>query len=149
MRWTQEQYEKHMGFDNVEPVKLCRGAGERAERPTSLRSDARAAAPLYPVLELCAAAGLPEPVPEYVFARPRKWRFDYCWPLQRLALEIEGGLWVNGRHSRGSGAIADLEKYSEAAILGWRVLYATPEEVRSGVAIDRVRRALRPLEFAA
>ena len=104
-----------------------------------------------PMVGLCRAAGLAEPVPEWMFAKGigRRWRFDYAFPLQMVALEIEGGLWVNGRHSRGSGQIADLEKYSEAAIMGWRVLYATPDEVRSGVALDRVRRALGAERYAA
>ena len=39
-------------------------------------------------------------------------------------------------------AIADLEKYSEAAILGWRILYCTPEQLHNGVALDRIIRAL-------
>jgi hypothetical protein len=85
---------------------------------------------------------LPEPVPEFTFHPTRKWRADYCWPAHMLMLEVEGGLWTNGRHSRGSGAIADLEKYSEAAIMGYRVLYCTPEQLHNGVALDRVIRAL-------
>lgn len=60
----------------------------------------------------------------------------------KVALEVEGGLWVYGRHSRGSGQLADLEKYSEAAILGWRVLYCTPKDMGS-LGFDRVARALR------
>ena len=97
----------------------------------------------YPILDLCRAARLPEPVPEYAFHPGRRWRFDWCWPLHRIALEIEGGIWTQGRHTRGSGALADLEKYSEAAILGWRVLYATPDCVSNGTALDRLTRAFK------
>lgn len=96
---------------------------------------------LYAIVSLCRAAGLPEPVPEYRFHPKRRWRFDYAWPLQKLALEIEGGIWTEGRHTRGAGALADLEKYSEAAILGWRIIYCTPGN-RATVGMDRVRRAL-------
>lgn len=112
---------------NVEPVKLVRGA-----KPV----------PIYPLVSLCERARIAVPVPEYKFHPSRKWRFDYAFPLHMLAVEIEGGLWTNGRHSRGSGAIADLEKYSEAAILGWRLIYATPQDLENGVALDRVIRAL-------
>jgi len=53
---------------------------------------------------------------EYRFHPERKWRFDYAWEAQLVALEVEGGCWVNGRHSRGSGKIKDMEKYSAASI---------------------------------
>lgn len=105
--------------------------------------------PIYPLVDLCRAHRVTEPIPEYTFAKPRKWRFDYCWPLQKLAMEIDGGVWIQGRHNRGAGAIADQEKLSEAAILGWRVLYAVPDDLRNGVAIDRVLRALLPVRSAA
>jgi very-short-patch-repair endonuclease len=64
-------------------------------------------------------------VREYLFARPRRWRFDFAHPCTMVAIEIEGGTWVNGRHTRGSGFEADCEKYNAAAILGWRVLRFT------------------------
>ena len=76
---------------------------------------------------ICVAAGLPEPVPEFRFAPPRKWRFDYAWPPEKVALEIEGGVWTQGRHTRGSGYIKDIEKYSEAAVRGWKVIRVTPD----------------------
>jgi hypothetical protein len=94
------------------------------------------------LIAICTAAKVSPPVAEYRFHPQRRWRFDFAWPEKWLALEIEGGLWVNGRHSRGSGAIADLEKYSEAAILGWRILYATPAQLRNMTALDRIQRAL-------
>ena len=100
-----------------------------------------ARAPLYEIVHLCRAHRLPEPVPEYQFHPTRKWRFDYAWPLHKLALEVEGGIWTQGRHTRGAGALADMEKYSEAAILGWRLLYVTPDQAR-GLAIEWIRRGL-------
>ena len=108
----------------------------------AVRSLSAPATHLYPLVNLCRGAGLPEPVPEYTFAKPRRWRFDYAWPLVKLALEVDGGVWTQGRHTRGAGKIADMEKLSEAAILGWRVLYAVPDDLRNGVALGRVMRAL-------
>ena len=29
--------------------------------------------------------------PEYRFHPTRKWRFDYAWPENKIALEVEGG----------------------------------------------------------
>ena len=70
-------------------------------------------------------AGLPEPVAEYRF-HTRRWRFDYAWIAQRVALEVEGGAWVRGRHTRAKGFLADCEKYATATALGWRVLRVPP-----------------------
>lgn len=64
-------------------------------------------------------------VREYRFHPTRKWRFDLAWPDSMVALEIEGAVWVQGRHTRGSGFAKDMEKYNAAALLGWRVLRTT------------------------
>jgi hypothetical protein len=90
--------------------------------------------------ELWAAHGIPEPVQEYQFALPRKWAFDLAWPEHLLAVEIEGGVWTRGRHVRGKGFLADIEKYDEAVIRGWRLLRATPQQVNSGEMFALVRR---------
>lgn len=80
---------------------------------------------------------------EYEFAKPdRKWRFDFAWVQQKVALEIEGGVYVSGRHSRGVGMEADMEKYAEAALRGWTVIRATPRHIKQGKALEWVRRAL-------
>ena len=90
----------------------------------------------------CRAAGLPEPEPEYQFHPRRKWRFDFAWPDRGIALEIDGGTWISGRHNRGSGFLRDMEKLREAAILGWRVLRCTPKEFENGVGLELVLRAV-------
>ena len=85
---------------------------------------------------------------EFKFHPTRKWRFDYAFPDRKIAIEIEGGTFgrvvvcnncgsrvmrtlkdgsavpvrEGGRHNTGAGFEADLEKYNEAAILGWRVV---------------------------
>lgn len=87
-------------------------------------------------------AGLQTPVTEFTFAPPRKWRFDFAWPERLLALEVEGGTWVSGRHTRGAGFEADLEKYNEAALAGWKVLRVTPDMIDDGRALAVVVRAL-------
>ena len=59
-----------------------------------------------------------------------------------VALEVEGGHWVNGRHSRGSGFQADCIKYSTAAVMGWRVLRFTTDQVKSGMALQMLQQAI-------
>lgn len=84
-----------------------------------------------------------EPQREYRFAPPRLWRFDFAWPDQKIAVEIEGGVWTNGRHTRGSGFVADCEKYNAATLAGWKVLRFTESTVRDGSAVELVARLLR------
>ena len=62
-----------------------------------------------------------ELVREYQFAKPRRWRFDFAHLGTKTAIEIEGGTWTGGRHTRGSGFVKDAEKYNTAAELGWTV----------------------------
>lgn len=81
------------------------------------------------------------PVPEFKFHPVRKWRFDFCFPAQMLAIEIEGGIW-GGRHTRGGGFSADCEKYNHATLLGWRLMRFTPDMVKSGEAVQMVKEAL-------
>tara|TARA_R100000149_G_C5827264_1_gene104211 strand:+ start:341 stop:715 length:375 start_codon:yes stop_codon:yes gene_type:complete len=80
--------------------------------------------PLYPMAVL-----------EHKFHPTRRWRFDLAFPSIKLAIEIEGGVWVSGRHNRASGFIKDMEKYNEASILGWNMLRFTPSDVKIGKAI--------------
>ena len=78
---------------------------------------------------------------EVVFAPPRKWRADFR--VGTLLIEVEGGMWTNGRHTRGSGFEADCVKYAEAMLLGYRVLRVTPAMISDGRAIDYVIKLMR------
>jgi very-short-patch-repair endonuclease len=84
---------------------------------------------------------------EYRFADSigRKWRFDCAWPELMVAVELEGGTWVRGRHTRGSGFEKDCEKYNWAARLGWTVYRFTTSMVDSGEAIGFFEDALREI----
>lgn len=88
------------------------------------------------------AVGLPEPVREFLFAPPRKWRFDLCWVDQLLAVEIDGGTYSGGRHTRGAGFEADCEKQAEAVLRGWRLIRVTTRHVEDGTALQWIERAL-------
>lgn len=92
---------------------------------------------------MARAHSLPVPEAEYRFAPPRRWRLDWAFVRQRIAIEIEGGVFVRGRHSRGKGMVNDMEKYNRATVLGWRVLRYTPEQVKRGVWIADVAEILR------
>jgi len=89
----------------------------------------------------CRAHNL-TPEREYRFAPPRRYRFDFAWPDMKLAVEVEGGTWMAGRHNRGAGYESDCRKYSEAAALGWRVIRATTQMVQTGEALAFTLRGL-------
>ena len=86
---------------------------------------------------------LPEPVRELRFDPSRRWRFDFAWPDHRLAVEVEGGTWCGGRHTRAAGFEADCEKYNAATLQGWRVLRVTGPMVCDGRALRLVEGALQ------
>jgi very-short-patch-repair endonuclease len=87
--------------------------------------------------------GLPHPLREHRFAPPRKWRFDLCWPDRKLAVEVEGGQWVRGRHARPAGMRADCEKYNTALLDGWRVFRFVSDQVTDGTALAVLERVLK------
>lgn len=77
--------------------------------------------------------GEPSPTREYEFAKEalgRKWRFDFCWPAKKLAVEIDGGVFIRGGHNRGVQMTGDHEKAREAVKLGWRILKYTTLDLR-------------------
>lgn len=78
---------------------------------------------------LCAATHLPQPLTEHRFHPRRLWKMDYAWPAQRLFLEVEGGVWINGAHTRASGFVRNLEKYNTAAAMGWRLIRCQPRDL--------------------
>jgi hypothetical protein len=82
----------------------------------------------------CKAHGF-TPEREYRFCEGRRWKFDFAFPENMVAVEIEGGIWSGGRHTRGAGYTKDLEKYNTAARLGWKVYRYTTEMVTAGTAI--------------
>jgi very-short-patch-repair endonuclease len=67
-------------------------------------------------------------IAEHRFHPVRKWRFDYAIVELKIAIEIEGGIWTNGRHTWGSGVIKDMEKYNTATALGWKIIRIQPNK---------------------
>lgn len=115
----------------------------RSRQPRRNRTDWKA------VLEVqMKAANLPQPEQEYKFHDSRNWRFDYAWIAQGVALEFEGGIWMQTKNGRSKGHahpkrfLKDCEKYNEAALYGWYVLRVTAEMVKDGRAIEWITRAL-------
>ncbi|MDI1225176.1 DUF559 domain-containing protein [Acinetobacter sp.] len=75
---------------------------------------------------------------EYKFHPKRKWRADFHIVGKKILVEVEGGIWSNGRHTRGKGYIGDMEKYNAAVVMGYQVLRFTTEQVNSGLAVQQI-----------
>ncbi|MDC5235394.1 DUF559 domain-containing protein [Acinetobacter baumannii] len=75
---------------------------------------------------------------EYKFHPERKWRADFLITGTKILIEVEGGIWSGGRHTRGEGYIGDMEKYNSAAMMGFTVLRFSTEQVKAGVAIKQI-----------
>ena len=98
------------------------------------------------IVQIVTALGMPVPVFEHRFHPVREWSMDVAWPDARIFLEIEGGVWTGGRHTRGKGFLGDIEKYNAAAVLGWRLLRCTPEQLADGSIFGQVKEAMGLLE---
>ncbi|MDA3321011.1 DUF559 domain-containing protein [Acinetobacter baumannii] len=80
---------------------------------------------------------------EYKFHPTRKWRADFLITGTKILVEVEGGIWSGGRHTRGKGYLGDMEKYNEAAAMGYKVLRFSTEQVKSGLAIQQIENLVR------
>ena len=82
------------------------------------------------------------PEREWVFSK-RKFRFDFAFLAQKIAVEVEGGIWSKGAHNRGKHFEQDAFKYNLATKMGWRVLRYSTDMVMQGQAINDVLEMLR------
>ncbi len=153
-RWTADQHDAWKAREaarandqraKADAAKLTDAPGAQppmsasAGRPVPQAASGEASsAPIYPLVGLCRAAGLPEPVPEYRWHPVRKFRADYAFPLHRVLIEIDGGLWVNGGHSRGAARMHDMAKDRAATLLGWRTLRYAPTELTAIISDLRI-----------
>ena len=90
-------------------------------------------------------ARLAAPEREWRFHPVRLWRFDLAWPEAMLAVEVQGGGWVAGKHGRGGGMNDDYDKLNTAIEMGWIVLQYTYKRVDDGRALDQIQRLLLSL----
>jgi hypothetical protein len=125
------------------PLRRSGLAVSATEAAGPVRGAAGETRPAEPFLVWLKANGVELPVAEYRFAPPRKWRFDWAWPDHRVALEVEGGAFVRGRHNRPDGFVKDIEKYSEATARGWRLIRCTPAMLCTERTLGWITRTLQ------
>ena len=71
-----------------------------------------------------------EHVTEYKFLHDRRFKYDICIPNIKIAIEFEGGIYKNGRHTRGKGYANDCKKYNLATMYGWKLLRYTSDDAK-------------------
>lgn len=93
---------------------------------------------------------------QYRFHPERKWAADFAWPEVydhdgepcnlHLMLEVNGGTYIRGSnrgaHSRGPRQRQDYEKWTEASLLGWTLILVDSVDVKKGIHVERVLRAM-------
>lgn len=98
---------------------------------------------LYDLTALGLAEGL---VTEYRFHPERRWLVDFSWPAEKLALEVNGGTYLQGHrrgaHSRGGRQRKDYEKWTQLSLLGWKLILVDTVDVRQGEHVTRVMQAM-------
>lgn len=98
----------------------------------------------YPVFEAMLKQEFGPFEKEFMFHPERQWRFDYAYPDQKIAIEIEGLVqpWRKSRHTQNEGYKEDCIKYNAAAELGWRVFRFTQDMTEQVYPIDLLKRVL-------
>lgn len=91
---------------------------------------------------------------QYRFHPERKWLADFAWPVVELKyagqislmLEVNGGTYIKGNrrgaHSRGPRQREDYCKWTEASLLGWTLILVDSVDVKKGIHVERVLRAM-------
>ena len=92
-------------------------------------------------LQLCKVHGLKEPEREFKFHPKRRWRFDFAFPLEKIAIEVQGGIFMKkSGHNSGIGILQDYEKYNNAVISGWRVLQINSPDLNKVETMEMIKK---------
>lgn len=89
---------------------------------------------------------LPIPVAELYFHEDVGWRLDFAWLNEKVAVELQGGIWMQApksaktgkrvkgysgsRHLHPAGYARDCYKYNAATAQGWRLVYLAEPHLR-------------------
>lgn len=88
---------------------------------------------------------IPFPVEEFKFHPTRRWRIDLCWPDQKLAMEIEGGIFLTMENGNATGHRSitnfkgDMEKYNALSIHGYSLLRVTTRQMETCESYNYLR----------
>jgi very-short-patch-repair endonuclease len=72
----------------------------------------------------------------------RQWQWDIAFLPEKLAVEVDGGIWVRGAHGHPTTILRNMEKRNMGAWLGWRLLSFSTDDVKSGAALSFIESVL-------
>ena len=80
-------------------------------------------------------------IAEFDFFHKRKWRVDYMITngKNRVAVEVEGGIWTGGRHTSPQGFIKDMEKYNKLSECGIYLLRYGYDNLTKKETIEQIK----------
>jgi hypothetical protein len=97
----------------------------------------------YDLMALIHEAGLPQPQYGARILSNKRQHVDLAWLPQRIAVEVQGGIWQKSGHTTGNGLMRDYKKVNELQLMGWRVFLFSAEMIYNGEAINTIAEALR------
>ena len=80
---------------------------------------------------------------QFAVENGRKWAWDIAFPFHGIAIEVDGGIWVQGAHGHPLTILRNMEKRNWGARLRWHILCFTPDQVTSGVAVHFIEQVLK------
>lgn len=81
--------------------------------------------------------GGPPLSPQHRFDADRRWKLDYAQVESKVAIEIHGGIYTQGRHTQGSGFREDRRKMTAAQEAGFIVYELTPRDI-TAAEVERI-----------
>lgn len=87
-------------------------------------------------------AGLPEGTAQVRGIPGRQFKFDRGWTDRKVAVNVQGAIYVRGGHSTGTGIERDCEVACLATLAGWTYLPVTEKQIESGRAVEWIAQAL-------
>ncbi len=130
------------GCGKLMQVKPCAVASGRGRRYCSVSCRTKSGSYLEAMFEdVLIKANIGNFEREHRFHPIRKWRFDFAWVDIKLAVEIQGGIWLGsiGGHTSAAGRTRDCEKHNAATVLGWRVMQFTKDMIVDGTALQTIQ----------
>lgn len=92
------------------------------------------------------ASNLPLPERHVQLLDDRKFEMDFVWRPQRIVVEIDGGVWMQGQngqaggaHSRPAHILRDMEKSNLVQRAGYRFFRFTPDQIKSFEALEFIK----------
>jgi hypothetical protein len=94
------------------------------------------------VLAYFKSCGLPPPIIEYTFYPGRRHKSDFAWPTEKVALEVQGGVYTGQAHGSITGILKGIEKDNLYSMAGWLQLKCLPNTLLKQDTVNMIQRCL-------